>query len=166
MDFLDGGEINQYIQNHDNISEVDIRHFFRSFILALSAIHGRNYIHNDLKVQNLMLESQNHEEVMRSDSAVRIIDMGFMMHIPEGRSKVTRDRLRGTPGYLAPETLTQHEYSYKTDMWQAGCVLYVLLSGTSPFCTDDAPEYAQSVSGKYYPMTGELDGCLTITLWS
>jgi serine/threonine protein kinase len=43
----------------------------------------------------------------------------------------------GTPGYIAPESITYHTYSAKTDLWQAGCTLYSLLSGLLPYGRDD-----------------------------
>ena len=43
----------------------------------------------------------------------------------------------GTPGYIAPESILYHSYSGKTDLWQAGCTLYSLLSGLLPYNRDD-----------------------------
>jgi serine/threonine protein kinase len=108
MEFLDGGEVCNRINYSSMISENDIRNMFKSFITALAGIHSRGYIHNDLKVQNLMLASKD------NDSEVRIIDLGYMRYLPAGQKAVKGERLRGTPGYIAPETLTDHEYSYKT----------------------------------------------------
>lgn len=110
MEFLDGGEIQQRICDDENVSEDDIRYVFKLFIAALGRMHACGYIHNDLKVQNLMLESQ----LPLRENSIRIIDLGYMMHIPNGESSVVGERLRGTPGYIAPETLTEHLYSYKT----------------------------------------------------
>ena len=52
----------------------------------------------------------------------------------------------GTPGYIAPESILYHTYSAKTDLWQAGCTLYSLLSGMLPFNRDD---YEQVTHQRY-----------------
>lgn len=109
MDFLDGGEVYTRLNSTAMISENDIKYIFKSFVTSLAGIHSRGYIHNDLKVQNLMLTSKDSYDV-------QIIDLGYMRYLPKGLEKITGERLRGTPGYIAPETLTEHEYSYKTGM--------------------------------------------------
>lgn len=39
----------------------------------------------------------------------------------------------GTPGYVAPEVVKRSPYGPPVDMWAAGVVLYILLSGKMPF---------------------------------
>ena len=57
----------------------------------------------------------------------------------------------GTAGYCAPESVLHREYSSASDLWQAGCILYTLLSGLKPF----HPNAIQQVTElTYYPMTG------------
>ena len=39
----------------------------------------------------------------------------------------------GTVAFAAPEILSKDEYSEKVDIWSAGIVLYMMLSGKCPF---------------------------------
>ena len=39
----------------------------------------------------------------------------------------------GTPGYVAPELLQDKIYDYKVDIFSAGVLMFILLSGSSPF---------------------------------
>lgn len=39
----------------------------------------------------------------------------------------------GTDAYVAPEMISSMFYNEKIDIWSAGCVLYTMLSGYSPF---------------------------------
>lgn len=39
----------------------------------------------------------------------------------------------GTVAYSAPEIFTQNVYDYKVDIWSAGIVLYMMLSGKQPY---------------------------------
>ena len=39
----------------------------------------------------------------------------------------------GTPHFMAPELVRREQYGKPVDMWSTGVMLYVLLSGASPF---------------------------------
>lgn len=80
-----------------------------------------------------------------------MIDFGMMMRILEPTGIFVGLHVEGTPGYCAPESHTKKQYTAKTDIWQAGCCLYSLLSGLAAFATD-RPDLV--VEGKYAPMTG------------
>ena len=122
MEMLSGGDIlrrliNRVIKNHIP-SELDISHLFKGVVLALQSIHEKAYLHRDLKYNNIILVSD------RDDSSVKIIDFGSMMKLPEGDGFCVREELVGTPGFYAPESISRSEYSFKTDIWQLGCILY------------------------------------------
>lgn len=73
----------------------------------------------------------------RSLSSVKIADFGL------ARSSISRDKntmstICGTPTYVAPEVITGQAYGRAVDMWSAGVILYILLSGSVPF--DDESE--------------------------
>jgi serine/threonine protein kinase len=75
----------------------------------------------------------------------------MMMRILEPAGIFVGLHVEGTPGYCAPESHTKKHYTSKTDVWQAGCCLYSMLSGLAAFAAD-TPELV--VEGKYAPMTG------------
>lgn len=42
----------------------------------------------------------------------------------------------GTVAFSAPEIFNEGQYNQKVDLWSAGCILYTLLSGNLPFCSE------------------------------
>ena len=71
----------------------------------------------------------------------------------------------GTPGYQAPESLLYHVYSFKSDVWQLGCILFSLLSSDHAFhprppnikfMTED-PYYYSVGQSVYALLSGEPD---------
>lgn len=75
----------------------------------------------------------------------------MMMKILEPDGIFIGLHVEGTPGYCAPESHTKKQYSAKTDIWQAGCCLYSMLSGLAAFASD-RPDLV--IEGKYAPMHG------------
>lgn len=87
------------------------------------------------------------------DSDIKIVDFGFAVltnderekeiHLPPQKQtqssktiETKAESLRspsGTPGYMSPEILTNHDYTTKGDMWAVGVVMYILLCGAYPF---------------------------------
>ena len=65
---------------------------------------------------------------------MKLCDFGFARIIGE---KSFRRSVVGTPAYLAPEVLRSGGYNRSLDMWSAGVVAYVSLSGTFPFNEDE-----------------------------
>jgi len=50
----------------------------------------------------------------------------------------------GTPSFMAPEVFDQ-EYSYPSDMWSAGVMMYLLLSGQMPFKANSMMDLSREV---------------------
>jgi calcium/calmodulin-dependent protein kinase I len=56
----------------------------------------------------------------------------------------------GTPGYVAPEVLTQERYGKECDYWSVACVAYVMLSGNMPFFDEDNLKLFMKVKNAEY----------------
>ena len=61
----------------------------------------------------------------------------------------------GTAFYMAPEVITR-DYNNLCDMWSAGVILYVLLSGYPPFYGDSDKEILDAVIQGYYDFDDEV----------
>lgn len=126
MELLDGGNLFDRVSHRNSTSqptsELDLAISFRSTMEALSSVHENGYLHRDIKLDNLVYISND------ECSPVKLIDFGYMCELPSANSTIN-DHLLGTEGCFAPESIMRSEYSTKSDVWQAGCVLYTLLAG-------------------------------------
>ena len=56
----------------------------------------------------------------------------------------------GTPSYISPEMLNRQAYGKAVDMWACGIIVYVLLSGSLPFYSENQKELFEWIKkGKY-----------------
>jgi len=91
---------------------------------ALQYMHGQQIAHRDLKPDNILFADKNKK-------IVKLIDFGYSKDMSVESNEQT---MVGTPDYVAPEVMQGTiEDIYKLDVWSAGCVLYFILFGESPF---------------------------------
>lgn len=147
MEKLCGGDLYERIIQRNHITERYLAYSFKTAMLALRTLHQNGYIHRDLKIDNMVYVS--HSE----PSAIKLIDFGLMLHLPGNNNVLRCPPLVGTEGMLAPESILHFEYSPKTDIWQAGCILYTMLAGHPPFHSNPQHRY-QITRLTYSPMTG------------
>jgi len=85
--------------------------------------HSRGVVHRDLKPENFLLDSN------QESANLKATDFGLSCFYkgPDFLSDPC-----GTPMYIAPEVI-KGKYTHKADIWSAGVVLYILLSGKVPF---------------------------------
>lgn len=88
---------------------------------GLMDLHAARIAYRDMKPDNILLDDHGH---------IRISDLGLAIHIPQGQS--VRGRV-GTIGYMAPEVINNHRYTFSPDWWGLGCVVYEMINGECPF---------------------------------
>lgn len=109
-------------QPQKRLAESDVKIIFKQLAEGLDYIHRNNVVHRDLKLENILLDS---------DKNVKIIDFGFSA---ETQKNKPMNIFCGTPSYMAPELVTRKYYfGHLVDIWALGISLYVLLCGYFPF---------------------------------
>ena len=97
----------------------------QQILSALSYLHDNNIAHRDLKVENILFESDH------PDAAIKVIDFGLSKEYSPSNHILT-ERV-GTLYSMSPETL-QGIYTFQADVWSLGVVTYMLLAnGQKPF---------------------------------
>ncbi|GMH04641.1 hypothetical protein Nepgr_006481 [Nepenthes gracilis] len=123
MELCSGGELFDRIEAKGNYSEKEAAVIFRQIVNVVHVCHFMGVMHRDLKPENFLMVSP------ADDSPLKIIDFGLSVFIEEGK---TYKELVGSAYYVAPEVLHRY-YGKEVDVWSAGVILYILLSGVPPF---------------------------------
>ena len=184
MEFCQLGDLSYFIKKRDTLSrheatkdmiekypnpvpgglnEVIVRHFLKQLASALEFLRDRNFIHRDVKPQNLLLDpsprfyAQARPEVLPyaahekslipivgipSLPTLKIADFGFARSLP---STSLAETLCGSPLYMAPEILRYEKYDAKADLWSVGTVLYEMMVGKPPFRASNHVELLRKI---------------------
>jgi len=133
MDLMEGGELYDEIIRRETFTEKEASYVTKQLLEALVYLHGKGFVHRDLKLENLLLKTRNALDI-------KVADFGLSRHINPGSRANTAC---GTPFYVAPDILladSSFGYGPPVDMWAVGVILYILLSGRLPFSGGDADD--------------------------
>ncbi|XP_062221331.1 calcium-dependent protein kinase 6-like [Phragmites australis] len=123
MELCEGGELFDRIVDRGYFSERKAAEIARVIVGVVEACHSLGVMHRDLKPENFLLKDRGH------DASLKAIDFGLSVFFKPGQ--VFSDVV-GSPYYVAPEVLCKH-YGPEADVWTAGVIIYILLSGVPPF---------------------------------
>ncbi|XP_020574919.1 LOW QUALITY PROTEIN: calcium-dependent protein kinase 1-like [Phalaenopsis equestris] len=123
MELCEGGELFDRIIAKGHYSERAAAALCREIVTVVHNCHSMGVMHRDLKPENFLF--LNKEE----SSPLKATDFGLSVFFKPGEK--FRD-LVGSAYYVAPEVL-QRNYGLEADIWSAGVMLYILLSGVPPF---------------------------------
>lgn len=125
LELLHGGELFDRIIKRGQYSEKDASILMRKLLSALENMHSKGIMHRDIKPENLILKD------IENDWNVKIADFGLATFVNPNHDYLFKRC--GTPGYVAPEVLADAKYDQKVDVFSCGVILYIILTGGSPF---------------------------------
>lgn len=96
--------------------------------MALVYLHSRKVLHRDVKAENIRMTLPTKKWAANlSRCKIKLIDFGLSCMMSETAEEVG---WIGTPGYVAPEIIDREPHSPAMDVYSAGVVLFILLTGT------------------------------------
>lgn len=154
MDYAAGGDLQKRIksqrQKNRYFSENLILDWFTQICLALKHIHDKKILHRDLKSQNIFLTE---------NGLIKLGDFGIAKCLNFTMEKAST--IVGTPYYLSPEIVQNQPYSFKSDIWSLGVLLYEMITLKMPFEASSLPMLSlKIIRGSYNP----VPSCFSIEL--
>ncbi|MAJ47083.1 MAG: hypothetical protein CBC35_07445 [Planctomycetes bacterium TMED75] len=115
LQYVDGMDLQEW-QSRTNPSLEDLVAIFIKVSDALNHMHISGYAHADMKPLNVLIDNRSGEPLL--------IDLGQACPL-----MMVKERIQGTPGFMAPEQAKRNAVTYLTDVFNWGATMYFMLSG-------------------------------------
>lgn len=166
LEYCAGGDVQRLIRTRKSgrLSERLTRRLMRDLAAGLKFLWGQEFIHRDIKPQNLLLtgllplDEINDPSRIEADEverrrvnfpsakfSLKIADFGFARHL---QTTSLAETLCGSPLYMAPEILQHHRYDAKADLWSVGTVLFEMIAGRPPFNGENHIDLLRNIQRK------------------
>lgn len=143
LDYVSGGELFTHLYQREKFAEREVRIYIAEIILALEHLHKLGIIYRDIKLENILLDSQGH---------VVLTDFGLSKEFLPHERNARAYSFCGTIEYMAPEIVKggSQGHDMAVDWWGVGVLTYELLTGASPFTVEGEKNNQQEIS-RYFP---------------
>lgn len=127
MDLWDGKTLLDQVSCRHSLTEEDVAVIIRQLCEVLKYLHGNGIVHLDVRPTNIRFATSreiklldyNSSRVLRNKTSGQVVD------------------IIGDSEFCAPELLNFDSVLAQSDMWSVAVIMYILLSGESPYYYED-----------------------------
>ncbi|TNM85140.1 hypothetical protein fugu_009318 [Takifugu bimaculatus] len=136
LDYVSGGEMFTHLYQRDHFPEEAVQIYIGEIILALEHLHKLGIVYRDIKLENILLDSEGH---------IVLTDFGLSKEFLEEEERTYS--FCGTIEYMAPEIIRgKAGHGKSVDWWSLGILMFELLTGASPFTLEGERNSQSEVS--------------------
>jgi eukaryotic-like serine/threonine-protein kinase len=130
MEYIEGPSLAQKLEAGPLSNRAAAR-YVALIARAVHYAHQRGILHRDLKPSNILIDA---------DDQPHVTDFGLAKVLGSDLQRTQTGQVMGTPSYMAPEQASGRvrDLSPASDVYSLGAVLYELLTGRPPFCSETA----------------------------
>ena len=131
MEYCATGDLSRCLwQNKNNLyGERTIKLISTQLLSGLQALHKNGIIHCNLKPSNILIDEYGNVKICDFKKSLKVSTMNAAL--------IKKNKNAMTPCYTAPELFQEDGlYSFKSDLWALGCIMYELAVGQVPFFDD------------------------------
>lgn len=164
MEYVDGRNLTEFLLENPSMSSR--RRVVGQLLDAVSYLHRKGVIHNDLKPENVLIS--------HSDNSVKLIDFG----LSDTDAYYLARAMGCTAEYASPELLRQEGVDSRSDIYSLGLLLKDILGTRYSYivkrCTEqnrdgryaDVDQLMKAISHRYRPVYAALAvACLVVMTW-
>ncbi|XP_068152342.1 ribosomal protein S6 kinase 2 beta [Drosophila tropicalis] len=135
MELLKGGELLDRILAVGQMCESEASAVLKTIASAVAYLHEHGVVHRDLKPSNMIYASMR-----QTPETLKLCDLGFAKQLRADNGLLMTPCY--TANFVAPEVLKRQGYDLACDIWSLGVLLYIMLSGRTPFAStpNDSPD--------------------------
>jgi serine/threonine-protein kinase len=131
MELVTGGSLEGYLKKKKKLGWEETITLSRQIAVALEHAHAAGVIHRDLKPANLL---------MTPEGQIKLTDFGIARDTT-ATALTAAGKTVGTYAYMAPEQIRgKPPVDRRTDLYAMGCVMFEMLTGETPFESENAGE--------------------------
>ena len=128
MEYCPSGDLSHCLWPNKgaNYFEKIIKTVSVQLLLGLKTLHQNGIIHCNLKPSNIIIDEFGNVKICDFKKALNTNTMTMQ--------EIKKNKTAMTPCYTAPELFNENGiYTFKTDLWALGCIMYEMAIGQVPF---------------------------------
>jgi len=144
MTLCEGKSVLELFAKRHSITEDDIASFIRELLKVLLELHSRNVVHLDIRPTNIRLPSGKIDDI-------KLLDYNSSRHLANKKAGEVVDVI-GDTEFCAPEMLSFDRVQPGSDIWSVGVIMFILLTGISPYYHEEESQVSYTVEKVQYNM--------------